>query len=126
MLLIDTHVFIWMLYHPENLSEYARHAIMNNNLALSIASLWEMSIKKTLGQIEFDETIPELAAICTDQGIDILPIKPEHLQKIQALRLFHRDPFDRLIIAQSLIEGCPLITHDGKIKKGYPEVNVIW
>ena len=126
MLLIDTHVFIWMLYHPENLSESARKAIMNNNLCLSIASLWEMSIKKTLGQIEFDETIPELADICEHQGIDILPIKPEHLQQIQALPLFHRDPFDRLIIAQSLIEECPLITHDWKIMKGYPEVSIIW
>ncbi len=64
MYLIDTHVFIWMLYHPEMLSDDALALISDSDLAISIATLWEMSIKKTKGQISFDETIPELAAIC--------------------------------------------------------------
>ena len=126
MYLIDTHVFIWMLYHPEMLSDDAMALISDSDLAISIATLWEMSIKKTKGQISFDETIPELAAICKRQGIDILPITPAHCQRIQALPLYHKDPFDRIIMAQSLVEGWPLVTRDANIWNGYPEVHKVW
>lgn len=126
MVLLDTHAFIWMFYKPECLSTEALRAIHEDDLSISIASLWEISIKKTRKKLVFSETIPQIADICRKQGIDILPIEPEHCQMIQMLPLFHRDPFDRIIMAQSLVERWPLVTRDRNIWEGYPEVDKIW
>ena len=126
MVIIDTHALIWALYAPEQLSGAAAAAIRQNDCCVSIASLWEMSIKVTKGQLVLRDTITEIARRCLDMGVDILPITPEHCQRLQQLPLYHGDPFDRLIMAQALVEDCPLVTKDEKIWKGYDEVKKIW
>ena len=126
MIIIDTHVLLWTLYDSSFLSQEAKIAISDNPRCVSIASLWEMSIKQAIGKLKVPQSIIEIADICKKAKIDILPISPEHCQRIQSLPDFHSDPFDRIIIAQSLVEGWPLVTHDWKIRKGYPEVNIIW
>ena len=126
MVLMDTHVLIWLLYDRARLSRNAIFALSENDVCVSIASLWEMSIKKTKGLIDFDNTIPQIADKCEAMGIELLPITPLHCQRIQALPPFHKDPFDRIIMAQSLVEGMPLVTCDEKIWQGYPEVRTIW
>ena len=96
----------------------------SNDLYLSIASLWEIAIKKTIHKLDIEETITDLENICIDYGITILPIKIPYLEKIQQLLLIHNDPFDRLIIATALEEKLTLITHDSNIQKY--DINLLW
>jgi len=124
--IIDTHVLLWMLYDVRQLSAGALRALSENDCCVSIASLWEMSIKQTLGKITLPHTIPEIADKCRQMGVDIIPIAPEHCQRIQTLPLYHNDPFDRIIMAQSLVDRRPLVTRDKKIWDGYPEIDKIW
>ena len=72
------------------------------------------------------DSIVEIAARCEAMGVEILPITPEHCQRLQTLPNYHRDPFDRIIMAQSLTEGFPLVTKDDNIWNGYDEVEKIW
>nr|VFJ63760.1 MAG: PIN domain nuclease, a component of toxin-antitoxin system (PIN domain) [Candidatus Kentron sp. FM]VFJ76082.1 MAG: PIN domain nuclease, a component of toxin-antitoxin system (PIN domain) [Candidatus Kentron sp. FM]VFK14883.1 MAG: PIN domain nuclease, a component of toxin-antitoxin system (PIN domain) [Candidatus Kentron sp. FM] len=92
----------------------------DNALVLSMASLWEMAIKISIGKLEllkeFDSLIPEKLE---ENEIEVLPIRLAHLSEMMKLPFHHRDPFDRLIIAQSISEDLPLIAHDG-IFKEYP------
>ncbi len=125
--LLDTSTFLWFISDSDRLSSKARNHIadLENDLILSIASLWEISIKTSLGKLEllrpFDQLFP---AQLEENAIDILPIKIEHLSNIIDLEFFHRDPFDRLLIAQSITEKIPIITSDAAFTK-YP-VEVIW
>jgi PIN domain nuclease of toxin-antitoxin system len=125
--LLDTSAFLWFISGSDRLSDKARNHISdyNNDLALSIASLWEIAIKTSLGKLElatpFDHLIP---AQLEKNAIDILPIELNHLSAIITLEFHHRDPFDRLIIAQGITEQLPVITSDA-IFKQYP-VDVIW
>jgi PIN domain nuclease of toxin-antitoxin system len=115
MVIIDTHVLLWMLYDVQQLSAGALKALSENDSCISIASLREMSIKQTLSKITLPHTIPEIADKFRQMGVDIIPITPEHCQRIQTLPLYHNDPFDRIIMAQSLVDRRPLVTRDKKI-----------
>jgi PIN domain nuclease of toxin-antitoxin system len=125
--LIDTHAFIWFITNDGRLGERAYEEISNieNEVVLSIASLWEMAIKTSLGRLDlgkpFRALIPrELVA----NEIGLLSISPKHLSVVAELPLHHRDPFDRLIIAQAMIEGIPVVSHDGDFPQ-YP-VQIVW
>lgn len=125
--LLDTNAFLWFISGNERLSETARNTIadIGNDLVLSIASLWEIAIKTSLGKLQlatsFDQLIP---AQLEQNAINILPIHVDHLSTIISLEYHHRDPFDRLIIAQGMTEGIPVITSDA-LFNNYP-VDVIW
>ena len=114
-LLLDTHSLIWFLDGNSRLSARARRLMEdeNNELFLSVASLWEMAIKSSLGKLEmtqpFDEMFPHQLQ---ENAIEILDISVEHLKAVRILPFHHRDPFDRLIIAQSQVENLPLISVD--------------
>lgn len=118
--LIDTNIFLWFIAGSDRLSDSARRTIadIENELLLSVASLWEIAIKSSLGKLEllrpFDQLIPEQLEI---NEIDVLPIELSHLSRIINLPLHHRDPFDRLIIAQSIVENLPIITSDAKFQQ---------
>jgi PIN domain nuclease of toxin-antitoxin system len=125
--ILDTHTFIWQISDSARLSETARQAITNteNQLLISIASLWEIAIKVNLGKLtlsrSFMELIPEQLIFAE---IDQLPIRLEHLDLLISLPLHHRDPFDRLLIAQALTESLPIISRDPMFKQyGVP---IIW
>ena len=126
MVIMDTHVLLWMLYDVRQLSAGALKALSENDSCVSIASLWKMSITQTLGKITLPHTILEIADKCRQMGVDIIPITPEHCQRIQTLPLYHNDPFDRTIMAQSLVEHRPLVTRDTKIWNGYPGIEKLW
>lgn len=126
MIIIDTHVLIWALYDSEKLSPKAAQAIRENDCCVSIASLWEMSIKMTKGTLKLRDTILQVAAKCQEMGVEILEITPQHCEKLRTLPDYHRDPFDRIIIAQSCVEKYPLVTRDENIWAGYPEAEKIW
>ena len=125
MILLDTCALIWSLFESDHLSTLARQALRENDRAVSIASLWEMSIKITLGKLHLSKSITEIAKLCEASGIVILAITPEDCEVIQALPLIHKDPFDRIIMAQSIRTGADIITDDDKIRK-YRMIKTIW
>ena len=126
-LLLDTSRFLWFVAGSERLSGKARELMedFDNELVLSVASLWEMAIKASIGKLEllrpFDQFIPEKLE---ENEIDILHISLPHLSKMMTFPSHHRDPFDRLIIAQSIFENLPVIACDSVFKE-YP-ADIIW
>lgn len=116
MYLMDTCAFLWFLEDNEALSKDTKKAMEESkNLYLSIASLWEIAIKKSIHKLNIEKSITELEKICIDLQIEILPIKSQYLERIQALPMIHSDPFDRLIISTALEEDLTLITQDAKV-----------
>lgn len=126
-LLLDTHVFLWWDSQPDKLSQYVLSLLQNpqNELFLSVASVWEMQIKQQLGKLEL--RLP-LAQLITDQqfisDLQMLPILQAHALGVADLPPIHKDPFDRMLIAQASIEQMSLVSADGLIKQ-YPIV-VLW
>lgn len=115
-MLIDTHTLIWALCEPEKLCSDAQKLItnLNNKVFISIASLWELQIKKSLNKV----TLPNDFIIqLKKHGYAILSINHEHILVLDTMPMFHRDPFDRILIAQSIYENVPLITNDSEIAK---------
>lgn len=113
--LIDTHTLLWMLQDSPELSENARAVATNlsNEILLSMASAWEIAIKHTLGKINLRSPFREfIEGAVTHAGLTLLPITLEHVGRIADLPLHHRDPFDRLLVAQALAEGVPLLSRD--------------
>lgn len=114
-LLLDTHAFIWYATDSSRLSTTARSLIDNgdNDILLSTASVWEMAIKHSIGRLNFSrpfmEFIKQQIAI---NRIEILEISFDHIEVVASLPLHHRDPFDRLIIAQSMAEQIPILSVD--------------
>jgi PIN domain nuclease of toxin-antitoxin system len=124
---LDTHSLLWFIAGDIKLSKQAKYVItdLNNRMQVSIASLWEISIKVGKGKLElshsFDELFPSQLVL---NEIEILPIKLKHLSALLQLPLYHNDPFDRIIIAQAIAEKLPVITKDSLFQK-YP-IELIW
>ncbi len=126
-LILDTHVFIWWTLTPEKLSSTVINLINNddNRLLLSIASIWEMQIKITIGKLHFDESLSEVVGSQRNiNDVQILPIELEHIWQLDNLPLHHKDPFDRMLIAQALTENIPIMSIDSAFNQ-YP-VQIIW
>lgn len=125
MYLLDTHALLYFLFDDPRLSPSARQLIGSAaHVYLSIASLWEIAIKKNLGKLQMDYSISELAQICRAESIELLHITPQDLDELSKLPFIHRDPFDRLLIAQARAKGLTLITKDSFIPKY--DVPTIW
>ena len=114
-LLLDTHVLLWWAEGDRRLSKGARALIGfdGNEIAISVVSFWEIAIKLGLGRIDVD--LAELHASTIADGFEAIPIRIEHTLKLAALPDHHRDPFDRLLIAQAIADGRRLITADEDI-----------
>ena len=112
--LLDTHTFIWFIEGSQELSNNAIQLIQdeNNEFLLSMASLWEISIKVGLGKLEILGGYSNIMTDLTQNGIKILPIDFAHTLVQSKLQLHHRDPFDRLIIAQAIAENLLIIGKD--------------
>lgn len=125
-LLLDTHSFIWFLNGDEQLPQNLKNIIADtsNKCFLSVASLWEIAIKSSLGKLELNGDFKQLSGFLTENDIEILPITFEHLQRLVQLPFHHRDPFDRIIIAQVLTERLSVATRDEAFP-GYG-VKCIW
>lgn len=113
-LLWDTHTFLWFVAGSNELSQKARHTIESpaNEYFVSIASLWEISIKNALGKLTIQGSYQTVIDDITDNSIQILPINFAHTVQQNQLLLQHRDPFDRMIVSQALIEGMNTISKD--------------
>lgn len=120
-LLLDTHVLLWAAGEPSKLSKAARAMIDNdqNQLLFSVASLWEVFIKRGLGRKDFDADPTLLRRGLLDHGYDELVIASNHVIAIESLPSIHKDPFDRLLVAQAIEEGVLLLTADSLLCR-YP------
>jgi PIN domain nuclease of toxin-antitoxin system len=117
--LLDTHVFLWFVFGDRRLENKYRQIIKNRNneIFISLASFWEIAIKNGQGNLSLKAPFLDfIDANVIQEGIKIFPIDLHHLDQVQRLPLHHRDPFDRLIIAQSIVENIPIITDDPKFK----------
>jgi PIN domain nuclease of toxin-antitoxin system len=113
-LLLDTHLLLWAAGKPGRLSADARRLMKDaaNELVFSAASLWEIVIKRGLGRDDFQVDPRLFRRGLVDNGYSELPIGSEHAVAIDGLPLLHKDPFDRILIAQALVEGIILLTMD--------------
>ncbi len=118
-LLLDTQLLLWAAGQPERLSATARKQINNpkNELLFSAASLWEIAIKNSLGRQDFRVAPRLLRRGLLDNGYVELPVTSQHAENIDGLAPLHKDPFDRLLLAQALTEGVTLLTSDAQLAK---------
>ena len=123
--LLDTHTFLWFVMGNPRITERLRAQIEDNENFVSIVSIWEIAIKYRIGklnlEVPFDDFIDRQIV---PNGIQLLDIKLEHLKIVSALPLHHRDPFDRLLIAQAIVEDILIISAD-KVFSLYP-VRLMW
>jgi PIN domain nuclease of toxin-antitoxin system len=124
--LLDTHTFLWAISGNERLSRRAAEIFTGpSDLWLSVASIWEILIKVQIGKIPLPEpTGPYLVKKIAENRIEVLAVSLDHVLKVETLPMHHNDPFDRMLIAQSLEEKLPLVTSD-RLFAVYP-VEVIW
>jgi PIN domain nuclease of toxin-antitoxin system len=124
--LLDTHTFLWAIADEERLSRRAQQIYTgSNDLWLSVASMWEILIKVQAGKLPLPEPAgPYLVKKLVQNQIEVLPITMDHALGIESLPFHHRDPFDRVLIAQSIEQGWPIITADPWFARY--AVDVIW
>lgn len=114
-LLLDTHAFLWWINNDPLLSDPARAAIAveRNECFLSLASYWELAIKASIGKIRLTKPIERfIPEELTANDFQLLPINFKHIAKVETLQFHHRDPFDRLLVAQALSEKMTIISAD--------------
>ncbi len=116
-LLLDTHLLLWAAGQPDRMPSAARKLLEDpeNELIFSAASLWEIAIKRSLGREDFRVDARLLRRGLLENGYRELEIKGEHAVAIDALPPIHKDPFDRILVAQSMIEGIMLLTTDHQL-----------
>jgi len=124
-LLLDTHIFISLINEDHNLDQSTINSIIHfeNEKFISIASLWEIIIKLNIGKLIVTRNLEEMYEVISNFGISVLNIQKQHFDEYLALPLIHRDPFDRLIIAQALADKLTLITDDQYIIN-YPNLKL--
>lgn len=125
--LVDTHAILWWLLDDERLSRRARLILADsaNRRWVSIAALWELAIKMSAGRLSIDDLKLQMVteALAAEEFL-ILPIRVEDLLRLEQLSWIHRDPFDRLMIAQAIEQHLPMLTADTTIRK-YP-LETVW
>jgi PIN domain nuclease of toxin-antitoxin system len=125
-LLLDTHAFIWFINGDNQLPDKSINLVkkLDNKCHISVASIWEIAIKFSIGKLDLNDKFEEIAKIMKQNHIELLPITFEHIQKLLTLDFHHRDPFDRIIISQGLVEKLTIITKD----ENFPKYNIktIW
>ena len=125
--MLDTHAFLWWIGDDPRLSERAREVFSDgdNDLVFSAASGWEIAIKARLGRLQVPGDLNTyLLRQLTENYTSVLPVHLSHALRVYALPDHHRDPFDRLLVAQAIVEEIPLLSADPRIAR-YP-VEVVW
>jgi PIN domain nuclease of toxin-antitoxin system len=125
-LLLDTHILLWAIGEPAKLPRAAREAILDtaNEILFSAASIWEIAIKSQLRRADFGASPDAIARAAIDSGFDELPVRSQHGALTARLPGHHRDPFDRLLVAQAITEPARLLTVDSALRP-YSELVVV-
>lgn len=126
-LLVDTHVLLWAAAEPARLPAAVRRRLesLDNQVLFSAASIWELAIKLQIGRIALGVMPEELAEEAVRRGFDALPVTAAHAAAVRRLPLHHRDPFDRLLLAQALHEPARLLTADRPLARFGEFVEVV-
>lgn len=126
-LLLDTHILLWIAGQPEKLTESTRSLLTTpeNSLFFSAASIWEIVIKLGIGREDFKVDPYRLRKMLVVHGYTELPITAEHALKVVSLPLLHKDPFDRLLLAQARTEGMMLLTVDAAVGQYHESVMMV-
>lgn len=112
-ILLDTHIALWAVTAHPSLSPQARKIILDaDEVFVSVASTWEIAVKHSLGKGDMPVSAAQALQAFTDAGYVLLDIKPEHTIKVEELPPIHKDPFDRMLVAQALCEPLVLVTRD--------------
>jgi len=124
--LLDTHILLWAVGDPARLSREARETILDstNEVLFSAASIWEIAIKSQVRRRDFFAEAARVAAAAIDTGFTEMPIRSRHAALTARLPMHHRDPFDRLLVAQAMSEPVRLLTVDAKLGK-YSELVLV-
>lgn len=127
--LLDTQVLLWLAFTPRRVTTRAMEMLGDSNTrrVVSVASVWELSIKTALGKLDLRGSVEGFVAEQMEaQDFDVLPVSLEHALRVAALPAFpdHRDPFDRLLAAQALVDGVPVVTADANFERY--GLRVIW
>jgi PIN domain nuclease of toxin-antitoxin system len=117
--LLDTHIWLWFAVSPERLLETVRHELLSpdNEAWVSVASVWELAIKVSIGKIALPDTVDQfVAAYGEAAGFPLLSINAHHASAVATLPRHHNDPFDRLLVCQAMTQGMTLVTADTQIR----------
>jgi len=125
-ILLDTHTLIWAVTLDKHLTQRNRRILENadNRCLVSVASLWEMGIKYSIGKLKLKHDLKEIFEIIETTGFEILPITVEHILINSSLPLHHRDPFDRILVSQAMADGLSIMSTD-EVFKHY-NVKTVW
>ena len=125
--LLDTHLLLWAVASSQRLSPEARSLIEDpgTDAFYSAASLWEIAVKTTLRRKDFRVDLPLMHSALSVMGLTELPVTSEHAMRVTELPPVHRDPFDRMLVAQSLVEPMVLLTNDAVLARYGPFVRVV-
>jgi len=125
-ILLDTHAVLWFLEGSEKMGKVAVDTIHSaeNNKYISVATLWEVAIKLSIGKMEFEGGIEGFIQSTEDNGFLQLGVSSEHIKRTAGLPFIHRDPFDRMLVAQAMAENMVLMTVDNNILKY--DIECIW
>ena len=125
--LVDTHSFLWALLRDHRLSSRAKSILRDGDaeLVFSLVSLWEIAVKMKIGKLNMlGSSVAYIRDEMDAYGMELLPIRYEHILQLEMLPPNHSNPFDRLLIAQAITESLPILTNDTKVRE-YP-VKVLW
>ena len=126
-LLLDTHTFLWAIAEPAQLSRKVTRMILDerNELLLSSVTLWEIIVKLQAGKLKLDASAEYFQAHMDRLGIrQVLPVTPVHVYALLKLPALHKDPFDRLLVAQASVEGLPLVSAEDLLRRY--AIRVLW
>jgi len=126
-IMLDTHVFLWLRSSPEKIPEKVLSAYydLNNEIFLSVVSIWEIQIKHQLGKLVLELPLNRLIdEQCVNNGLQILSIETYHIYALADLPFHHKDPFDRLILIQAELENLKLASADNVF--GYYDIDLFW
>ena len=122
--LTDTHSLVWALSDPDSLSTEARRVLGESEVTASVVNLWELCLKAQKKDALVADPLPWWNKYIVKYGIPALPIRAAHVMALGALADIHKDPFDRILVAQSIVEKLPLVTKDAHLAKY--GVQIIW
>lgn len=124
--LLDTNAFLWAATFDPRLSARANQILndASNDFYLSVVSLWEVTVKVQIGKLQIPQDLGAFLQRTLNRELTILPIQPEHVLNLSKLPLLHRDPFDRMLVAQSMSESVAILSSDRKLRQY--EVEIIW
>ena len=125
-LLVDTHALIWFITDNNKLPINTKKFIESNDndCYVSIATFWEIGIKNSIGRLDLNSDLQKIFQLIEESGFDILPITTNHILQNADLELYHQDPFDRIIIAQAMVEKMTIITKDTQFKNY--NIPIVW